>query len=645
MNPSGEPESLGSSAFAKKRRAFRPLIIYLIFTLPILGWDIHRRNAARTFLRADVNLEGRSLEAPLQVEIDHQPASLDVPAPLGNHVISFSSKDTEVWETNRFVWYRENPLGTVELKRSRGELRVAVKPTPLQVSLTGRLTNVTSSGAAPTFSGLPVGDYRVRLGFQHFTRELTATVARNSSITLGDSFPAGRLQIQSEPAGGRYELEQLGGDAVQLRGEVPAAITDLPPGEYRLVVARGDYQKTRTVVLSRDQTNMTRVVFEYGKVSIATEPTNAVVTVAGKPLGKTPLLVENLMPGRYQVAAAREGFEAVRWEVEVRGDEMVTLSTNLVSVLYTAAMSRATERLSGNSKDYRAALADLTQALAAKPGDAEAGGLKQETQYLLHQQEARGALFAGQLASATKAVDAALAIRPDGKDALDLKAAVQRALAEAEALVLAARRREEERRQMEALRKVEEEERRLAMAKEAVRLKAEAEQRRLAMEKEAARLKAAEEQQRMLAEKEATKRQRLQVATDAFNKEVPNKPSVQRVTWKTSEAQSEVAAAVSRAVAQSPDKWNTVGVYQGDGFKQFTLVGIGILESARHALVQCAQLDGFTEIRVAFWLEDTKSLIGLPIKVEGKNKEYLGGVDATFRAKLERAIGKPLFTR
>ena len=533
-------------------------------------------------------------------------------------------------------------MGTVQLKRSRGELRVAVKPAPLQISLTGRLTNATSSGVAATFSNLPVGDYRVRLRFQHFTREVTATVARNSTKTLGESFPAGHLQIQSEPAGARYELEKSGGDPVQLRGDVPAAIAGLPPGEYRLVVARGDYQKARTIVLSRDQTNETRVVFEYGKVSIATEPTNAVVTLAGKPLGNTPLLVENLMPGRYPITAAREGFEVARWEVDVRGEETATLTTNLVSVLYTAAMRRATEHLSGFSKDYRAALADLAEALAAKPGDAEAGGLKLEAQYLLHQQDARGALSAGQLAGAMKAVDAALAMRPDGKDALDLKAAVQRAVAEAEARVLEARRREEERRQMEARRKAEEEERRLAMEKETARLKAEEEQRRLAMEKEAARLKAAEEQRRLLAEQEAAKRRRIQAATDAFNKAVASKPSGQRVTWKTSETHHDATAAVTRAAVQFPDKWNIADLFHGDGFKQFTLVGIGIPGAARHALVQCAQLDGVTEIRAAFWLEEIRGPLGITLKLEGSLVENVRTISQNFRAKLERAIGKPL---
>ena len=194
---------------------------------------------------------------------------------------------------------------------------------------------------------------------------------------------------------------------------------------------------------------------------------------------------------------------------------------------------------------------------------------------------------------------------------------------------------------MEVRRKAEEEERRLAMAKETVRLKAEEEQRRLAMEKETVRLKAAEEQRLMLAEKEAVKDRRIQAARAAFSKALPNKQSVERMTWTTIEAQSEVAAAVSRAVGQSPDKWNTVGVFEGDGFKQFTLVGIGgVYESARRALVQCTQLDGITEVRAVFWLEDTKTLIGLPIKVEGKNEKYLHGVDSTFRAKLEKALEK-----
>ena len=216
MNPPEGGPSPGQTARAGSWRAFRPLIIWLVLAMPILGWDIHRRNAARTFLRADVKLEGGALEAPLQIEVSGKPFSLREPVPVGNQVIKIWSQDTEVWETNKFIWYGENPLGTVQLKRSRGELRVAVKPAPVQVSITGRLTNATSQTASPVFQGLPVGNYRVRLRFQHFTREVTATVTRNTTSTLDESFPAGNLQIGSEPPGARYELRNVRGDAPAL---------------------------------------------------------------------------------------------------------------------------------------------------------------------------------------------------------------------------------------------------------------------------------------------------------------------------------------------------------------------------------------------------------------------------------------------
>ena len=310
MNPPEGGPSPGQTARAGSWRAFRPLIIWLVLAMPILGWDIHRRNAARTFLRADVKLEGGALEAPLQIEVSGKPFSLREPVPVGNQVIKIWSQDTEVWETNKFIWYGENPLGTVQLKRSRGELRVAVKPAPVQVSITGRLTNATSQTASPVFQGLPVGNYRVRLRFQHFTREVTATVTRSTTSTLDESFPAGNLQIGSEPPGARYELRNV-------RGDAPALISDLPPGEHHLVLTRGDYTKTQTLTVSRSQTAEARIVFEYGKVSVTSEATNAVVSLDDKTSGNTPMVLGNLMPGRYKIEAAREGFQAARWAVEV----------------------------------------------------------------------------------------------------------------------------------------------------------------------------------------------------------------------------------------------------------------------------------------------------------------------------------------
>ncbi len=590
-------ESPTVAALPKKRhwKPFQPLIIYLIVSLPILGWDTHRRLAARTFLRADVTLEGTRLEAPLQMEIDGQPHALIRSVTPGFKTIRLSSRDTEAWETNKFVWYGENSLGTVQLKRSRGDLRVAVKPAPLEASITGRFTNTTSSSSTPTFTGLPVGDYRVRLRFEHFSREVRTTVTRGPVNTLSQSFPVGHLQIESEPPDASYELQNEDFDPVHVRGATPAQIKDLPPGGYRLKVSRGDYVLPRLFSLNAGQTNTIRTVFEYGKLNISSEPTNAAVTLNGTNAGHTPVLLENLQPGQYTVEAAQEGFHPARWLVEVKGNETVVLSTNLLSVRYTEAMRRAKEHLYGFPKDYHAALTEVAEALAAKPGDTAATELKQEAQYLSHQQDAREALLAGQLTNALKSVELALNLKPEGREATELKADIERAVREAE-----------ERRQMEARRKAEEEQRRIA------------------------------------AEKEATRRQNMQAAVGAFNKGAANKPAGQRVTWKTSVSHSDAASALARAVGQPPDKWNILNQEKGESYVQYTLVGVGFPGAARHALVQCAQLDTFTEVRAAFWLEEIKGPLGITIRIEGTITDNLRTMAPVFREKLERQIGKPL---
>jgi hypothetical protein len=41
-----------------------------------------------------VNLEGKPLETPVQLEIDGKPASPDVPAPVGKHIIKIRGYST-----------------------------------------------------------------------------------------------------------------------------------------------------------------------------------------------------------------------------------------------------------------------------------------------------------------------------------------------------------------------------------------------------------------------------------------------------------------------------------------------------------------------------------------------------------------------
>lgn len=586
------------SSAAQTRHAFRPLVIYLIVALPILGWDIHRRLAARTFLRAEVNLENKSLEWPLQVEVDGKVASFGVPVPIGSRQIKLWSRDTEAWQTSRFIWYGDNPLGTVQLQRSRGDLRVAVKPAPAHITLGGRLTNATSYTPEAMFKRLPVGDYRIGLHFQHFTRDVTVSVARNSVSKLDTAFPVGHLKVESEPTGASFDLLSGRGERLFLRGEAPAAIGDLPPGEYRLVLARGDYTKTRTVTVGSGQTNEARVVFEYGKVEVVTEPTNAAITLNYQSTGKTPVVLESLMPGRYTLRATHEGFHPAEWTLNVTGNDTIKVSTNLLSVRYTEAVQRAKNHLYGFSRDYRAALTALTEALDAKPGDADAAKLKEEAQFQSHTQDARNALSTGRLTNALLAVEAALTMRPANAESTRLKTDIERAVRLAGERAADARRQAEARQAMAAKQKVEQERA--------------AEQRRVA-----------------------------DLAASRFAQvmqKVPQKHLQQR--WTTKATPAEVEAALPKAIGQNPDGWRVKVSGKEDVVVQVQLEGAGLAEVGRVAVVQLAPLESGTEVRAVFYTGEIKLLAGFTLKVG--EQDNLGAVARVFRERLEKQLGNPL---
>lgn len=605
---SGEISQNSSYASAQCRHAFYPLVIYLFVALPILGWDIHLRQAARTFVRVAAQLEGGPLEAPLQVEIDGKPASLDASVPIGHRTIRLGSRDTETWSTNRFVWYGDNPLGTVQLRRSRGDLTVAVKPVPLQVTLSGRLTNATSGVSNPSFKGLPVGEYQVELQFQHFTEKLRVRVERNGTHVLNRAFPVAHLKAESMPAGSSFEVLAPVGERWFFRGETPGVVNDLPPGRYRVTFARGDYRKQETVFLTAGTTNGARAVFDYGNLNVTTEPTNAVVALDGQEAGTTPMVLTNLIPGRHSVTVRRQGFQAGRWDVDVKGEQTITLTTNLLSNRFVEAMRSAKAHLNGFTKNYPAALAKLSEALDEKPGDAEAEGLKVEARFALHLQEARSARFDGQLTNALKAVEAALALQPGRGEAATLKNSIESDLHNAvQARQMAARRQAEE------------------------------EQRRLALEKEAAERQSQIMAARKAAELALAQKQIAQETKDRFDKAMAGIPKGQRPVWVTSAGFDKAVEALLRTLPLCAEKWKITKETKEADWIQLSVTGVGILSSNQRALLQCSKSGEATEVRVAFWFDDTKGLLA-----SGTIETDPGYIAEAFRKKLEGQLGRPL---
>ncbi|MBN8610968.1 MAG: PEGA domain-containing protein [Deltaproteobacteria bacterium] len=137
------------------------------------------------------------------------------------------------------------------------------------------------------------------------------------------------VNIESVPPGATVYVDSPDGTPV---GITPITAARIPSGSHTLIFRLANYEEARLVVtVARRRETFRAVLRALGsiEVSAANEGARgASVTVDGQPvaggvLQMVPLRVDNLPPGRHQIRAMREGYNAFEQWVEVQGGQVV----------------------------------------------------------------------------------------------------------------------------------------------------------------------------------------------------------------------------------------------------------------------------------------------------------------------------------
>jgi hypothetical protein len=139
------------------------------------------------------------------------------------------------------------------------------------------------------------------------------------------------------------------------RGTTPLALREVEIGTRSVTIARRGYiPETRTVQISRERPSRSLEVrltpepasatprpstpASFGKPAVTTgslivesRPAGAAVTVNGKPGGKTPLTINDLAPGEYQVTLTLAGFRNFATTVRVVAGERARAAASLTA--------------------------------------------------------------------------------------------------------------------------------------------------------------------------------------------------------------------------------------------------------------------------------------------------------------------------
>ena len=252
------------------------------------------------------------------------------------------------WQVGPIEAGKTNELN-FELTPIQAAVLIDSKPDGAAVKIGSR-----SYGNTPVvLNSLPTGEYVAKLskpGFEELTLRFEVKDMRPQRLLAVFDSDLGKLQIKSDPAGAYVFID---GKSV---GVTPYE-TDLKSGRYRVKVSRDGYGDKEVVleVKTEKLTSFSADLTEMPvQVNVTTVPAGADIIINEKNYGKAPLKV-NLIPGKYNLMASKDGFAAIKRVVDLVPGQNLNFDLNLKSYLGSIEMeaSPAGVELYVDGKKYK----------------------------------------------------------------------------------------------------------------------------------------------------------------------------------------------------------------------------------------------------------------------------------------------------
>ena len=195
-------------------------------------------------------------------------------------------------------------------------------------------------GTTPlTIDKLKPGNYQLKLskdGYQDWIKKVTLVTSKTNTLSvslIAKPKPApvyGELSIESTPSDAQVFLND------KAKGTTPLTVDNLEPGTYQLKLTKEGYQNWQqeiTIIANqatRVTTNLKKLTPAYGSIKVVSEPTIAKVYLNDNYQGETPLTLDKLNPGNYNIKLTKEGYQDYTQQIKV-----ITFTTNVLSFTLT----------------------------------------------------------------------------------------------------------------------------------------------------------------------------------------------------------------------------------------------------------------------------------------------------------------------
>ncbi len=220
---------------------------------------------------------------------------------------------------------KPSPPPVFQLVRSRGSIEIQSEPAGAQYVLRSEDGKVSRTGSLPArISELPTGKYSLvaRRGDWEMTDGIE--IKRGEMMRKSFAFVTVPLSVTSEPPGAAISV-----DGAAQSGRTPLRL-ELPARPHEVAAHLESWPDQRqSAVLQPQGENAVRFVFANGSVKITSAPGGAKVVSAGRELGQTPLVIEEVKPGAVTYELRLAGYQPTSVTGQVEPQQQAFLAARL----------------------------------------------------------------------------------------------------------------------------------------------------------------------------------------------------------------------------------------------------------------------------------------------------------------------------
>src|SRR5262249_36583336 len=130
-------EPASSTTDSVSRRAFQPLLWWVVVSSLLLLWRYHQTQVRNATVQFTVLMEGRPDQLLHRATLNGVPYQAGARCGVGWKKLVVEASEAEPFQTNIFVWYAGQALGNITLARMRGRMELDFSPTVETVRIVG----------------------------------------------------------------------------------------------------------------------------------------------------------------------------------------------------------------------------------------------------------------------------------------------------------------------------------------------------------------------------------------------------------------------------------------------------------------------------------------------------------------------------